>query len=177
LGVIKKNKLKLEKALAISLKISGNRVIIKGKKDSFVEYLTTEILDALSLGFSIDSALQLKDEDFVLKKIDIKTRVKDSRVHVVMGRLIGKKGKTKHVIERLTECDIVISDHNVGIIGRINNVNIASHAIEALIRGSPQSKVYSYLEKSRSRLRELAEEDVEKFIEKKLRNKKETTKK
>ncbi len=177
LSTIRKNKARLEKALAVSLKISGNEVIIESKKDSIAEYLTTEVIDALSLGFDIDFALQLKDEDFILKKIDIKTRAKGSRVHVVIGRIIGKQGKTKHVLEKLTECNIVISDHIVGIIGRADNVDVVSHAIQSLIRGAPQSKVYSYLERSKSRLRELASEDIEKFIEKEPKKKEEKNKK
>ncbi|UZE94032.1 MAG: hypothetical protein IB618_00440 [Candidatus Pacearchaeota archaeon] len=165
LSIVKKNKARLEKALNVSLEFSGKTVLIESE-DSFAEYLAGEILDSISLGFDIDTALLLKDTDFMLKKIDIKTRTKSSRVHIVIGRIIGKQGRTKELIEKLSECDIVLMDHIVGIIGRSENVDVASHAIEALIRGSSQSKVYTYLEKSRNRLRELAEEDIEEMIKK-----------
>jgi len=171
LSAIKKNKALLEKALDVSLKIFDNQVAIESRKSSIVEYLTLKILDAISLGFDVNDALQLKEQDFILKKIDIKTLAKDSRVHVIIGRIIGRQGRTKHLLEKLTECAVVVSGHVVGIIGRTDNVDVASHAICALIRGSPQSKVYGYLERSRGRLRELAEEDVEKFIEKKPKKK------
>ena len=167
LSRIKKNKKALEKALNIELEIFDSSIIIKStKKDSFIEYITSKILDALALGFNFEIAIQLKDPDFLLKKIDIKSRVKDKRVNVVVGRIIGTKGKTKHLIEKLSECDIAISEHFIAVIGHVDNVDIANHAIEALIRGSPQSKVYNILEKSRVKLRELAEEDIKESIKK-----------
>ena len=166
-SIIKKNKERLEKALNITLELNKKEIIIKSKKDdSIIEFLAMEILEALVLGFDIDAALQLRDTDFILKKLDLKSYVKDSRLNIVRGRIIGTKGKTKHVIEKLSESELVISDHIVAMIGRIESVEIASHAIQALIRGSPQSKVYSYLEKSRARFKELAEEDVEEMIKK-----------
>jgi len=165
--VVKKNKEKLEKALDITLEFDGKTTTVKSRKnDSFIEYITEKILDALALGFDIDTALQLQDTDFILKKIDIRAYAKKSRVNIVKGRIIGTKGKTKDIIEKLSDCDIVVSDHNVAIIGKTENVDLASHAIRSLIRGSPQSKVYAFLERSHNRLKELAEEDIEEIIEK-----------
>jgi ribosomal RNA assembly protein len=167
-----KFKEEIEKNLKIKLKIERNEVTIEAKS-SVDEYLAEKILDALSLGFDLNVCLQLKNEEFILKKINIKDLVKESRVNVVAGRIIGTKGKTKKLIEKLSECEMVIHDHLVAIIGHLNNIEIANHAIQSLIRGSPQSKVYSFLEKSRSKLKELSEEDVESMIEKKAKKEEE----
>ena len=167
LARIRKYELELEKALEIKLHITKDSITLESSKnDSFVEHISSFVLDALALGFDFETAIQLKDPNYILKKIDIKNRVKDNRVNVVIGRIIGTKGKTKHLIEKLSEADIVISEHTIAILGNIDNVEIANHAIEALIRGSPQSKVYGVLEKSRARLKELGEQNIEDYIEK-----------
>ena len=59
-----------------------------------------------------------------------------------------------------------MTNHTVAIIGQTNNVEIASRAIESLIRGSPHSSVYRFLEKSKAHLKEIDKEDVEEMIEK-----------
>lgn len=165
---MQKNKEKLEKVINVNLELIDEKtIVIKSKEgDSFAEYIASEIIDAIGFGFDIEDALMLRDTDFMLKKIDIKAKVKGPRVGVVKGRILGKKGRTKQIIEKLAECVVALADHVVAIIGREESVNVASHAIEALIRGSPQSKVYSYLEKSRSKLKKLTEEHIEEMIEK-----------
>ena len=166
-NIIKKNKARLEKALNINIELSDKTVTIESnKEDSVTEYTALSVLEAVVLGFDIDNALMLRNTDFILKKIDLKSHVKDSRINVVKSRIIGTQGTTKHLIEKLSECSVVVSDHIVVIIGRFENIDIASQAIQALIRGSPQSKVYSFLERSRSRLKELSGEDIEEMVEK-----------
>ena len=163
LGKNKKNKQILEKVLNIKLRIYRDSVSIESRKDAFDEYIVSKIIEAMALGFDIFLALKLKDIDYELKKIDIKLYVKPSRLNIVKGRIIGQKGKTKKVIERLSECKIILSDHIVAIIGKIKNVEMTYQAIITLIRGSPQSKVYALLERSHERI-QLDEEEIEEML-------------
>jgi len=150
LSIIKKNKKRLENALDIKVEIKNKKeIFIESKKDSIEEHIASEVFDALALGFDIDTALLIKNTNFVLKKINIKSYAKNSRIKVIKGRIIGTKGRTKHIIEKLAECNLVIADHVVAIIGRFESIEIANHAIGMLIRGSPQQKAYGYLERSR----------------------------
>jgi len=169
---IQKLKKQLGKALEISIEISNKEVRIKSRKeDSFSEYISSKIIEAIALGFDLDAALQLKDQNFILRKINIKDHVKESRVKVVTARIIGTKGKTKELIEKLSDCDIIIHDHTIAVIGTINNIEVASRAILSLMRGSPQSKVYSFLERSRAKLKELNEENIEEIIKQEITEK------
>jgi len=159
------SKKRIEEILGVTFEFLDNYIVIKNKNggDSFSEHLAVEILDAIALGFDINTALQLKDTDYVLRKINIKSYVKLNRLRTVKARLIGTKGKTKHTLENISECNIVLSDHTVGIIGSVENVEMAVHAVMSLIRGAVQSKVYSFLERSRANAK------AKKFSEKELK--------
>lgn len=164
-----KNRIKkLESRLNIRIEIDkkGNVLITSIKKDSVVEYMASKILEAIALGFDMESAMQLCNTDFTLTRINVKDFVRSSRVNLALGRVIGTKGRTKEVIEELSGCEIVISNHTVAVIGRADNAETASQAIVSLLRGSKQANVYNYLERNRARLKALEEESVEELIEK-----------
>jgi ribosomal RNA assembly protein len=62
-------------------------------------------------------------------------------------------GKTRKIIEELTDTNICVYGHTVGIIGDIEQVQIAKSAIQMLINGSPHSVVYRYLHRKRRELK------------------------
>ena len=69
------------------------------------------------------------------------------------GRVIGKEGKAREHIEEMTETNICVYGKTIGIIGRQENVSIAVKAIENLLKGSPHANVYSWLEKTRRKMK------------------------
>ncbi len=167
LSRILKLRKKLEKNLNLKLRIENNNLLIESKKeDSYSEYLSSKIIDAVSLGFELESAMQLMDINYNFIKIDIKNFVRESRLKEAISRVIGSRGKTKKLISQLSECDIVIHEHIVAAIGPSDNIAVVQDALVSLIRGSKPSKVYSFLERQRARLRKLAEENIELFIKK-----------
>ncbi len=165
---------KLEKKLKADIKISKQGEISISTKDPFQEYMIEKIIDALATGFSFHIAMQLEDTDYEFLKLNIKTYAKAQNQERAKARLIGPQGRTKATIEELSNCNIALSNHTVAIIGRSDNVETATKAIEALLRGSRPANIFSYLEKNRARLKALEEEEVERFIEKEGANKKET---
>jgi len=155
LGKNKKNIKRIEEAFNVKLSFKENNIEISSpKKDTPEEYIASKALEALSLGFNIETVVALEDITFCLKVIDLKGYAHGSRLSVVVGRIIGKEGKSKRVLETLSGCEIVISEHYVGIMGKAESVEIASEAIEKLIRGSEHANVFKFLEKSQKYLRE-----------------------
>ncbi|RLE45469.1 hypothetical protein DRJ25_05625 [Candidatus Woesearchaeota archaeon] len=71
----------------------------------------------------------------------------------VKGRVIGREGKTRELIEETTETTVCVYGKTIGILGRPENVMIARKAVENLLKGSTHSSVYKWLEKRRKELK------------------------
>ena len=119
-------------------------------KDSIGLYLAKEIVSAIARGFSPEHALHLLHPDYTLDMMGLKdySKSKNSLIRL-KGRVIGAAGKSRKIIEELTETDICIFGKTIGIIGRAEDVTIARHAIESLLKGSTHSTVYRWLERQR----------------------------
>ncbi len=114
-----------------------------------------DVIKAVGRGFNPDKAMRLFDDDEYLEVIDIKDFIGDrsSQVPRVRGRLIGKNGKTRRIIEDLTGCDMVVYGNTVALIGNSISLPVAKHAVELLLGGSEHATVYHYLESQRAMLR------------------------
>jgi ribosomal RNA assembly protein len=71
----------------------------------------------------------------------------------VKGRIIGLNGKTRRIIEELTDANVAVYGHTVGVIGTLEQVQVAREAIEMLVRGSMHSTVYRFLHRKRRELK------------------------
>jgi len=108
-----------------------------------------DVVKAIGRGFSPEHALRLfDDEALVLDLIDLSDMTQKD-VKRVKGRIIGKNGRTRELIESLLDVKVSIYGKTVGLIGDITCVQVARKAIEMLIEGAPHGTVYSYLEKKR----------------------------
>ncbi len=143
-NLIKKNKKFLEKELNVKIEIN-DKITIEG--DLLDEYLTEKIIEAINFGFSLETAMLIKKEDFLFEKINLKNYTKKKDFRRIRGRIIGKGGKALRILQDLTKCFFEINDNEVGIIGPPENIQNAQEAIISLIRGAKHSNVYFFLEK------------------------------
>jgi len=134
-------------AAKLKIKISkkGHIMFLEGNAET--EYISTQFIEAINTGFSVIKALSLIEENFVFEKINIKNVTKRSDLERVRARIIGTKGKALATLESITHCHISLHDNTVGILGTIEDVQLASLAVKKIIMGSKHSNVYSYLEK------------------------------
>jgi ribosomal RNA assembly protein len=140
-------KKRIEKTLDVKITGIDDEIDVEGEGEN--EYVASMVIGAIDIGFDSRVALLLQDPEYIIEKINLKSYVKPSRMSTVKGRLIGRKGKAKNRLAQLTGCDIVIKNHTVVILGLTNDVDIASKAVRSLIKGSPHSSVFAFLEKSR----------------------------
>src|SRR3989344_3524554 len=147
---LQKEKELLESKLNVKISLSGKKVTISSPQGNAIdEYEASIILGAMQFGFSAKKALDLLSDDFIFRKIPIKSFTRRKNLKEVRGRIIGREGKTKNTIEEISSCDMLINeDENaVGIIGPADEIEEATTAISNLIKGSKQANVYRFLER------------------------------
>jgi len=107
------------------------------------------VIKALGLGFEPEEAMKLMRDDYIFEEINLK-EVSNSQDDLkrIKGRIIGEGGKTKKIIQEYTGVKIIVTDHSVGIIGNIEQVDITKRAIQLIIKGKEHSSVYKYLDKA-----------------------------
>ncbi len=140
-----KNKNTLEKELEVKINNKGKNVFIDG--DAEKEFIAIEILQAINLGFLIEKALLLKQEEIIFQTINIKEITKRHDLERVRARIIGTHGKTLQCLEGLSKCSLCLHYNQVGIIGNVEEIENAKQALRSLIQGSKQGNVYARLER------------------------------
>ncbi len=147
-----KVKARIEKTFKVSLLIeseSGNVEIVlnKDQPDVSIIFTVANIVKAIGRGFSPDRAMLLGNEDIDLSIIDLEEHVgpTHSAQERVKGRIIGREGKSRVLIEELTETQMSVYGSTVALIGNIESLPAATEAVMMLIRGKFHKTVYNYL--------------------------------
>lgn len=120
-------------------------------EDALGLYTAREIIKAIGRGFNPEIAKQLLKSDYVFEVVDLSEFAGKSKEAMIRlkGRVIGKEGKSRRLIEELAECSISVFGKTISIIGTPESAYSAKHAVEALLRGSTHANVYKWLEKRR----------------------------
>lgn len=151
----------LERMLSVNLEVEsdtgGVTIFLKeGAEDPSALLRAKDVVTAIGRGFSPEHAFKLiQDENAVLDIIDLRTIFgrSESDIRRIKGRIIGMEGKTRRTIEELTDTHISIYGHTVGIIGNIENVQVAREAVQMLIEGRQHATVYGFLHRKRRELK------------------------
>ncbi len=145
-------KSRIEKTFKVNLVIdsgSGNVEVVLNpdQPDVSVIFTVANMVKAIGRGFSPERALTLGNEDYDLSIIDLEEHVGPSRSaqERVKGRIIGKEGKSRTLIEELTETQMSVYGSTVALIGNIESLPAATEAVMMLIRGKFHKTVYNYL--------------------------------
>lgn len=154
-------KRQMEKTLSVELQIDSETggveiMLAENAEDPSALFKAKDVVTAIGRGFSPEHAFRLiRDEEAVLDVVDLRTVFgkSESDIRRVKGRIIGMDGKTRRIIEELTEVDVAVYGHTVGIIGKIEQVEAAREAIQMLVKGSLHSTVYRFLHRKRRELK------------------------
>lgn len=156
LNILRKNrKLKeeLEGLCNVKIKVINNEIEVEGK-DLLTLLRVKEILRAFGRGFPFDTSLNLLDENYYLEVINLRDYTRSrNRMIVLKGRVIGRGGRIKKIIERETETKISIYGKTISILGKAENVQIASRAIRMILEGKKHGTVLSFLEGERIKVK------------------------
>ena len=138
-GSVKKE---LEKRTSTKIKVT-DEIEIEG--ETFDVMLAANVVKAIARGFSPESAFLLLDEEYELNIITLLGK-NERTVKRLMGRVIGKEGKTRKKIEEACCARISIYGKTVAIIACIEDLDTASRCVEMLLKGRTHGYAYHFLE-------------------------------
>ena len=156
-----RTKKSIEDKLSVELQIDSeagdvNIIMKEGATDPSMLFSAKDVVTALGRGFSPEHAFRLiRDDQAVLDVLDLRAVFGKSEADIkrVKGRIIGMNGKTRAIIEELTDANVAVYGHTVAIIGTMDQLVVAREAIEMLIKGSMHGTVYRFLHRKRRELK------------------------
>ena len=146
----------LEEELGVKLGIDSKEGLVTVQSHSAEKtdpFAATRVIEAIGRGFSPQRARRLADEDSAFEVIDLRDFAGSSAnsLERIRGRVIGLKGKSRRVIEELTQCSLSVYGRTVGIIGDADEVQLAAEAVRMLATGSQHRTVFNVLQKARTK--------------------------
>lgn len=152
-GEVKKN---IETDTKTQIKIDSleGDIFIYGK-DALGLYTAREMIMSIGRGFNPEIAKLLLKQDYVFESIGLNEYTGKSKNTLLRlkGRVIGKDGRSRKLIEELSEAYISVYGKTVGIIGTAESASMAKRAVEALLKGSTHASVYKWLEQKRREMK------------------------
>jgi ribosomal RNA assembly protein len=143
---LQRNLPRLKRSLSCEIIIKDNQIVITSK-NSFNEYIARNVIIAFGRGFSFEDALELCREDKYFKLIELQDYARNRNQLVrIKSRVIGREGKVKKEIERLTGAKIAIYGKTIALIGSEQELKSAEDALIRIISGSKQSNVLRLLQ-------------------------------
>lgn len=144
-GSVKKE---IEKAFKAKLDIGSDGLVLMEGKDSLDIYICEKVVKAIGRGFNPEIALLLKSEEYDFELVSINDYAKTQNdLDRLRGRVIGKDGASKDLIEKKTNTYIIVYGKTVGIIGKLEMVELAFNAIDMLLKGARHPTVFNYIDK------------------------------
>jgi ribosomal RNA assembly protein len=146
-------KQKIEKKNIIIDINSENGDIKVSASDSLGELEAENVVKAIGRGFSPEKAFFLFNDDYYFEMLDVRDWVgkKHENIKRILGRVIGREGKSRKFIEEITSTFISIYGNTICIIGKIDELQATKRAIEMLLEGANHQSIYKFLEREKRR--------------------------
>ena len=147
---------KLQVKLQIDTEGSVTVILSETATDPSLLLRAKDTVIAIGRGFPPETAFRLiRNEEDIYDMIDLRLifgrNVSD--IKRIKGRIIGTEGKTRKLVEELTEADVVVYGHTIGIIGSFEEADAARNAMQMIIDGCEHHTMYNYLQKKRTELK------------------------
>lgn len=107
------------------------------------------VISAIARGFSPEHAYKLLDDGYSFDVIDLVEYVSDSRGRheQIKGRVIGREGKVKQMIEKKNNCYLSIYGKTIGIIAPIDKIEETREIVEKILMGARHTTIFKMLKR------------------------------
>ncbi len=148
-----KTKRRIEETLNLTIEVdteTGQVKILSNEstEDPLAAWKGKDIVKAIARGFSPAKALKLVEDGMTLEIIDLEDYFgkSENSLKRIRGRIIGKNGMTRRIIENMTGARVSVYGRTVSLLGDFGEVADAKRAVEMLMQGCMHSTVYKFLE-------------------------------
>jgi ribosomal RNA assembly protein len=156
-----KTKAYIEEQMKIKLEIDSEDggvtiTLAEAQNDPSMLLRAKDLVTAIGRGFAPEIAFRLiRNEDDVFDLVDLRVIFGRSEADIqrIKGRVIGSEGKTRRLIEELTEANVAVYGHTVGIIGSFEEADAARNAVQMIVEGCEHKTVYRYLQRKRTEMK------------------------
>ncbi|MCK4327461.1 MAG: RNA-processing protein [Candidatus Diapherotrites archaeon] len=146
-----KTKKLIEERTGLNLEIdskTGEVRIKRTDENASMALKAVDVVKAIALGFPLGDALELLSDDIYLREVELRDLVRnDKDLLRQRARLIGTKGKARHMLEEYTGTHISIQGKTVAIIGDAMAVELAAESVAKIATGTPHGDVYKDIQK------------------------------
>jgi len=146
-----KNKIEKLCGVEITVDSKSGDILLKSSTEltQFNALKAADIIIAIGRGFSSEKALQLINDEVIMEIVDLRnyTGKSTDALTRIKGRIIGLEGKTRNIVEELTNTKISIYGYTATILGTVIDVRVALEALDILASGKPHRAAYRYLER------------------------------
>jgi ribosomal RNA assembly protein len=125
-------------------------VTISSDQSFFEVYTAKNIISAIARGFSPENAYYLLKEDYNLEIVSLEDYVKNTKQRhtQIKGRVIGREGRIKKLIETKFHCILSVYGKTVAIIGNEDRIKDAREAVEQILAGAKHSTVIKSIKRT-----------------------------
>lgn len=142
----------LERKTNTQIKVTKEGEVSLSSENSISIFNALPIISAIGRGFNPEIALMLLDESCIFELIPIKDYAKNEKsMERIRARVIGREGRAWKMLESLSGVFISVYGKTIGIIGKIDDIDIAKRAIEKLLKGAPHGNVYKFIETEKNK--------------------------
>lgn len=129
---------------------STGEITITSNKSFFEIHIAKKIISAIGRGFSPFDSFKLLKDNFEIEIIPLDEYVKNSRHRhtQIKGRVIGREGRIKQIIEKRYNCLISVYGKTVSIIGEQDRIKDAREVVEKILSGSKHSTIIKSIKRS-----------------------------
>lgn len=141
--------------LSIDSQTGDVSIVWNEEVDPIKKMKIPDVINAIGRGLAPKRAIQLIEDEMFLRIYDIREWVgrQPKQTKRMRGRLIGTNGRIRTLIEEFSNCEIAIYGSTVVVIGDSEGLELATPAIEGILRGSEHGTVLFGLEKDKKRQR------------------------